>query len=189
MCSIPIALTIASTAMQAYSQQQAGKQAQMTANYNAEINNRNAEAADKAALDATQRGADEAAQVKERARRIAASQRAGAAGGGVSVDSGSALDLLTETAGMGELDALTTLNNAQREAYGFKSQATNQRMQAGAQKLQGDQAASAGKSQAFGTILTGGYKAYSQWDELQKQKQKPIENVKITAGGGGFAWD
>lgn len=163
MCSPMIAITIASAAFSAYSQKQAGDQNAAIAKQNAALERRNADISEAAALDATQRGADQAAQVKDRTRRIAASQRAGTAAGGVVTDTGSALDLLTETAGMGELDALTTMNNAQREAYGYKVRAANQTSGADNAMWQSDLAKQRGNSAALGSLMTGGAKAYSQW--------------------------
>ncbi len=162
MAWAPIVLTVVSTAISAYSQMQQGKAQAAMADYNAKVADANTKVNEAAALDASQRGADEAAQVKERARRIAASQRAGAAAGGVAADSGSALDLLTETSGMGELDALTTMNNAQREAYGYRVQGMNSTAQANLQRTQSKLYKSAGAGNAMGTLLTGGAKAYGQ---------------------------
>jgi hypothetical protein len=144
--AVPIAM-IAASALQAKSQYDTGKYNQQVAETNAEIDNR-------AAADAVQRGADDAAKVRGQARRIAASQRAGTAASGVSVDTGSALDLLTETAGLGELEALTTLNNAQRQAYGYQVQGMNQTAQGRLARFQGN-------TQAVGSIMTGAAKAYS----------------------------
>ena len=47
------------------------------------------------------------------------------AGNGSDVNSGSAIDIVGDTAAASEIDALTIRNNAQREAYGDKVQAGN----------------------------------------------------------------
>lgn len=144
--TIALAAMAAGTAISAYSSYQTGQ-------YNRAVAKENEKIQANSARDSLQRGANQAADAKENARRVAASQRAGAAAGGISVDSGSALDLLTETAGMGELDALTVRNNAQRAAYGYNVQAMNT-------KAQGRLARAHGNAQAASTLLTGASRMY-----------------------------
>lgn len=78
-----------------------------------------------AAEDARERGNIEAAQQRIRTRLLLGQQTAALAGAGVTVDQDSALDLARDTAGIGELDALTIRSNAEREALGFDQQSEN----------------------------------------------------------------
>lgn len=175
MAGAAAALSAYSAVSTAQAQKAAGKYDEEVAEQNAEINKR-------AGIDAQQRGADEAAQIKDRARRIAASQRAGAAAGGVTVDTGSALDLLTETAGMGELDALTRMNNAQREAYGYQVQGMNN-------KAQGKLARYRGNSQARGTLLTGATNIASMGYSSFGRSAAASSSAASSGGGYGFGFD
>lgn len=107
-------------AVSAQRQVEAGNRA---AEYNAKINERNAEIANLQAVDAEQRGAAAVKNLRIRIARLKGSQRAAAAASGVVVDTGSPLDVLQDTEFFGEVDAMTIRENAAREAWGFRTQA------------------------------------------------------------------
>jgi len=71
---------------------------------------------------------------------------------------GSPSQVVSSSAMINEMDALTTINNARRRAYGFQVQEVSDQRQA-------SMARSAGDFNAAGSILAGGAKAY---DEEQK---------------------
>jgi len=79
---------------------------------------------------------------------MTARQNAVMSAGGVDASTGTPLDLQTETAGIGELDALRIVNNAQRQAAGYQAQA-------GLERFRGDAARTAGYFGAAGSILGG----------------------------------
>ena len=142
--------TVVSAGTAAYSSYAAGEAKEEAAEYNAEI-------AKQKSQEALQRGASEAAEKRDRARRLASTQVEGAAMSGVEVSSGTALDLLTETAGMGELDALRSVTNAQREAWGYQAQSE-------LDLFEGRAASRAGKLNAAGTLLgAAGNVTYSSY--------------------------
>lgn len=89
-------------------------------------------------------------------RGLIGAQRAGYAAQGVELDEGTAKAVQTQSAGMGELDALTIRNNAAREAWGYRVGATNSRMG-------GKYAAQEANTQAFATLATSGSSAYSAY--------------------------
>lgn len=101
---------------------QAGYQAQVARN-NEIIANRNAD-------DALKRYSVEEDKVRQRTAMILGSQRAKLAGQGAVLDEGSPLDIQMDTAGLGELDALTVRSAGEREAYGFRTQGMNYAAQA-----------------------------------------------------------
>jgi hypothetical protein len=138
---ITAAAAVAGAGVSAYSAYAAGENAEEAAKANEE----NAKARAKIAL---QNGAQEAAEKKDKARRIASQQAEGAAASGLRIDSGTPLALLTETAGLGEYDARVIRMNAERQAYGLRAEADIYGMQ-------GRAAASAGKLNAAGTFLGG----------------------------------
>lgn len=143
MCEPTMALMAVSTTFSAYSQiQQGNAQAaaarahgenqRRIAEYNAKVqeNNaivadRNAKRSEEQALDAVRRGADEAAEIRERVRRINATGRAVRGSSGLLVDEGNFNDVLDMNTVYGEMDAMTEVANAEREAYGFKTDAFN----------------------------------------------------------------
>jgi hypothetical protein len=85
------------------------------------------------------------------------------AASGVEVDDGSALDILGDTAELGELDALTIRSNAEREAYDYKVAAMNQGAQAGINRVSGQNAASAGRYGAMTSLLSGAGSISDKW--------------------------
>jgi hypothetical protein len=138
--------SVAAAGVSTYAQVQAGESQKDAANYNAEMGRMKAQ-------DALQRGASEAALKRDKARQVASAQAEGAAMSGVSISTGTPLALLTETAGLGELDALRTVNNAHREAWGYKAQST-------LDEFQGAAAQRTGYLNAAGTFLGGASNSY-----------------------------
>nr|BDD45114.1 hypothetical protein 4 [bacterium] len=154
MCDpVSVGVTMmAATAVSAYGQYKAGKQqAQVieanaqneagiaeynaqsienAAEYNASVLEENAKIFDEAAVDSIARGAEGAAQERQVARQATGRARAARGSSGTKVDAGTNLDLQVQNAGMGEFNALTIMNNAEREAYGYRTQAKDARKQA-----------------------------------------------------------
>ncbi len=116
--TIAAGATLVIGAMSAYSQHQQGKYARAVANQNADI-------AETQAQDAVNRGNIQAEEVRRRSRQAAGTQAATMGATGADLSSGTSLDIFGDTAQFGTLDALTTVNNAQREAYGYRVQGMN----------------------------------------------------------------
>lgn len=91
----------------AYAQQQ---QQNKIAKYNATM-------ADYEAADAEARGKIEADKKRLQTRQLISAQRAAGGATGAVVDTGSLLDVTTDTARFGELDALAIQQNARRDAW------------------------------------------------------------------------
>jgi hypothetical protein len=68
---------------------------------------------------------------------------------------------------MGEIDALNLRTNAYREAYGYKMQGANQLASARLDRMRADAAVKGGYLDAFGTILGGSAKVYTQAKSLR----------------------
>jgi hypothetical protein len=158
--AIPYVIAGAATAVQANAQRKAGQAAQAQGEYEGGILDRNAGVYDLQATDAISRGAEASARQRQAVRRMTGSQRVALAAQGIDIGSGSAADVQANTAYVGELDALTIENNARREAWGFQTQATNARAQAGLARTAGRTAAASGTNAAVGTLLTGGAQIY-----------------------------
>ncbi|TBL50584.1 hypothetical protein EYY98_09105 [Obesumbacterium proteus] len=178
MCG-PVAVgaaMVAMSAMQAYSQNKQAK-------YQSAVANQNADLAEAQADDSINRGNAQAAQVRNRNRQAAGTQAATMGATGADMSTGNALDIFGDTAQYGELDALTTVNNAQREAYGYQVQATNTRAQANA-------AESAGRNAVTMTLLTAPLKAYGAyqmaggtWSPFTQTQAAPITAAVGTPTG------
>jgi hypothetical protein len=117
---------IASTTVQVAGQIKAGHAAKKAGEYNAQV-------AELQAQDALDRGRQDEATYRQGVRTVMGSQRADFAGQNIDVESQSALDVSADTAYLGELDAQQIRTNAQREAWGYKVQANQSRMQGSAQ--------------------------------------------------------
>jgi hypothetical protein len=109
----------------------------------------NAKLAEMQAEDSIKRGDKAAGRYKDAVKQVIGKQRAGYAGQGVDVNTGSASEVQAETVKIGTEDVMTIKNNAWREAWGFRSSAVNARHQ-------GAVAAIAGKNAADATLLGGG---------------------------------
>lgn len=102
---------------------------------------------------------------------------------GADLSTGGALDIFGDTAQFGALDALTTVNNAQREAYGYQVQAENYKSQASSARKQGNMG-------AFTTLLTAPLQAYGAyqmgggtWSPFTQSKAAPISAAIGTPTG------
>lgn len=179
MCDPATALagaSLAAGALSAVTQYQSGRQ-------EAAVASANAESAQAQAQDSVNRGNAAADEARRRNRQAMGTQMATAAANGADISTGSALDIFGDTAQFGELDALTTVNNAQREAYGYEVQARNYKSQASAAKKQGTVG-------AVSTLLTtplqayGAYKmAGGDWNPFTQKKAAPISAAVGTPTG------
>lgn len=127
------------TGLSAYGKMRSGQETKQIYDANAGI-------ADWQAQDALERGAVEEKRLRRRTEQVIGSQRTGLAAQGVDVNRGSALDVQADAAYLGELDALTIKNNAAKEAWGYKVQASDYR-------YRGKAAQREGMFGAFQTIL------------------------------------
>lgn len=113
----------------------------------------NAKLADQQAATAREQGSAQAAELRDRMRRTIADQRVALANSGVTLDSGSPLALLGDTAAEGQLDQEQARWNAEMKARGFDTQGLSER-------LQGRLARSSGAYNAAGSLLTGASNAF-----------------------------
>ena len=121
----------------------------------ADQNERNRVIAQRNAEDSRSRGvvAEQDQQLRTRARlgmqKNALSER------NIALNTGSALDILGDTAMFGKLDALTTRTNFEREAISYEAQGMNFSAQAEMDRMEARNAARAGGINAFSTALGG----------------------------------
>jgi hypothetical protein len=162
------AATVASGAIGAYGAIQSGQAQKKQARYQAGVERNNATIAGWQAQDATQRGQIEEQRQRLATARLKSSQRAAFGSNGVEIDSGSPLDVLMDTAQLGELDALTIRSNAEREAYGFRSQSGNLMAQAGLTQMAGRSAQQASFVSAGSTLLSTAGTTYDRYATYKK---------------------
>jgi hypothetical protein len=151
MCN-PALFQTFGTGLQASGVLQQGNEAASAANYNASV-------ADAQSRDALDRGTVAESRYAREVKQVEGSQKA-AFGASNVTRSGTALDLLGDTAMIASEDAQTIRQNASREAAGYTSQAAELRRQ-------GRAARGAGQLGFGATLLTGGSRAYGLWKGAQ----------------------
>lgn len=167
--AIAIAATVASTAVAAYGQIQQGNAAKEASNYKAQQDANNAITANNNAIAAEQAGIVQAQQKQMQTGQTIGKIIASKAASGLDVNSGSSADLVASTADVGELDAQTIRNNADKTAYGYKTQGQNYESQAAIDKATGANAAQAGQLGAFSSMLSGASSVSGKWLDFQQK--------------------
>lgn len=170
MCDPVIAggAMLAMSGIQAYTQYQQGRYASKVAEANADI-------ATAQANDAINRGNAEAEQRRRETRQRLGTQAATMGATGADLSTGNALDIFGDTAQFGALDALTTVNNAQREAYGYQVQVANYKAEASSARKQGNVGAAT-------TLLTAPLKAYGAY-QMFGGTWSPFSKGSTSSGG------
>lgn len=168
--AIAIAATVGSTVLGTVGQLQQGQALEQQAAYQAAVARNNQILAERAAQDALDRGKVAEQQQRMETRQLQGRQRAVLASNGVLVDVGSALDITSDTAAIGEIDALTIRSNAEREALGFRTQGMNFQSEAELARLRGQAASSAATIGAFGTLLSGTGTVAQKWYAFSNEK-------------------
>jgi hypothetical protein len=120
-----LAVGVLGTGMSVIGQMQQGKAQRNMALYQQRVAENNIILSQRAAEDATARGKVEEQSVRQRYRQLIGTQRSTMAANGVLVDTGSASDIVEDTAEIGELDALTVRANAERERQFYLAQGMN----------------------------------------------------------------
>lgn len=160
---LAIALSLGSAAVGAYGAYQTGQAEKASALYNAKAALQNAQMAKTNAGLASEAGATQANMSEQRTRATVGAIKANQAASGVDVNSGSAVDVRSSAAELGELDALTVRSNATKEAYGYQTQAHNFETQSGLDKFEAANDATAGMINASSTFLGGAGNAANEY--------------------------
>lgn len=194
---VGIALSAISTGVSMYGQSQQASAQQNQMNYEAAIQRNNMIAANNAANTARADGDQQSAQEAIQGKQLIARQRATFAQNGSLVDTGSALNITADSAEATKLNELTIKNNADRTAIGFENEGANFNAQSGLDTLAGQNAANAGTTGMFGTLVSGAGLVASKWYDFQKNfpgSGSPNYDSAYAAygaygdntGGGGF---
>lgn len=158
-----LAASAGGTVMSAMGAQRQAQATSDAANYQAQVARNNQMVADWKSADDLARGAVAVQQRQTKTALQIASQRAAMGSTGGDVNSGSALDIVGDTAASGEFDALTIRNNAEREAYGDKVQAGNFGADAGLDTMRANSAASMEALGVGANLLAGASSVADKW--------------------------
>lgn len=128
------------------------KSQQLQAQTQAAIARINARLAESAAQGTLHSGARQEQAKRLETAAFKSKQRVGFASSGVDMSSESVVRVLTSTDIVGDIDANTIAANAIRTAWGYRTEAVNQRGQAGMMEANGQMAAAVGRSNAAATL-------------------------------------
>lgn len=149
--------------------------AQLQGEYEAGVDRRNADLADRQAANVLAAGSQAEARSRLNTQLEIGATRASYAGQGVDTNTGSAVETQATEAGLGELDALTIRNNAANEAYGYSVTAASDRQAAKLAEYSGANAAAGYRNAATGTLLTGAVNTYGLFSQYAGQWQRDAE--------------
>lgn len=165
-----VGLAAGGAVMQASAAAQASAAQKQAYEYQAAVSRNNQKIAEWQAQNEIAKG--EEAQVEQR-RKIAAlkgSQRAGLAAKGLDISTGSALNILTDTDYLGELDVQNIKSNAERNAWAARVQGSNEA--ANAQLLSMRAEAENPLLTGAGSLLTGAGAVADRWYYYNKPTSK-----------------
>ena len=137
------------------------------ARYQAGVARNNQQIADYNAQVAAQKGQEEESAKRAQATQLIAAERAAAGASGIEANSGSPLKVQSDTARLGDIDAMTIRSNAAREVYGYKVAGLSYGGQAAADESAASQAELGGYLGAFGSIIGGGSTVAQKWSSWQ----------------------
>ena len=155
MLAVGAIAAVTSTVLGTVSSVQQGKQQQAMYNYQAKVAEENAKIANKNAATERQTGIEEARLQRMKTLQAVGSQQTAMAANGMDVTQGTSLDIIEDTAAMGELDALQIQTNYERKAQSYEAQANNFNNQASMDVIAGKNAYTAGQIKAVQTGLNG----------------------------------
>lgn len=174
-----------SIGVQAIGSIQQGEAASNAAKYNASVAAANATIAKQSASEAGAAGAAQAEQASLKTRAQVGAIQAGQAASGLDVNSGSALDVRSSAAQLGELNALSVRSNAAKTAYGYQTQAASDTAQSQLDTYQSGADAIGADIGAAGNVLGGVGSAASNYAKFQLQAGNSL-NSGLTPGGYGL---
>lgn len=158
-----LAASAVSAGVSAYSAHEQGVARSQAMAYQAAVAKNNEALAEQYAQAETQKGA----RLEEEKRRETAQRegaiRAFAGASGVDANSGSPVRVTEDTASLGELDALTIRNNAQRAAFGYRTRGMDYAAQAQLDTMGSEDAARSGELGAWSSIIGGASSVSGKW--------------------------
>lgn len=168
LLGVSVAATLAGGAVSAMGAQQQAEASAASNRYQSQVAANNALIAQQNAQYAREAGQAAAYQNQYKIRRAIGEQKAQQGASGIDVNSGSPLDVRVSTAELGELDTLTLLNNAEREAYGYESQATNFMAQSRLDLMEADNDRTAGKFGVAKSLIGAASGVSDKWLSYKK---------------------
>lgn len=142
---------------------QQGQAQSAQAKYQASVNRENAKASQWQADDARVRGQQEEVAQRRKTGLLLESQKTALAGQGFSMGDSTASDILADTATLGEIDAQTIRQNAERNAWGFEQQRNNYNNNASLNSMAASNYSTAGWMNATSSLFSGASSVADKW--------------------------
>lgn len=161
--------TIASSISSADAQRMQGQYQKDQADLNARL-------AEGQAQDAIERGRAEANIARKKTNAQVGSQRVAAAAMGLDLGEGAPAEAVAQTQNVGAVEEMNIRTNAWREAWGYRVQASNYRME-------GDMAKIAGDGGAKQTLIAGGMQAIAYGAQGYAAGRGPKTTSTPSTGG------
>lgn len=184
--AIGLAVSAVGTGVAAYGAIQQSNAASDAANYNAQVAANNQKIAQQKASAAAAAGDAQAAATQQKTRATVGAIAAAQAAGNIDVNSGSAVDVRSSSAELGELDAISVRQKAAQTAYGYQTDATSFQDQSNLDTSQAENASAAGGVSATGSILGGVGSAATNWAKYQTQAAGSMTAPGDFAGSAGL---
>lgn len=144
-------------------QLEAGQATANAATYRAQVARNNTDISNQNAVYAEQAGQAKATAQAMKGAQVAGKIKAGQGASGVDVNSGSNVAVQAGQREVAKLDTETVLNNAQLEAYGYRTRATSDEAQAGLEQLTAEQAPVGAEIGAAGSLLSSASSLGYKW--------------------------
>lgn len=161
----------AGSIMQTVSAYNSATQDKAAYNYQAVVDQNNAQIAQEQSADAIRNGQVEAMTAGLRTAQLEGKQRNMYAAANIDTSQGSPLNVLSDTLFMGKRDASIIMDNANKQAWGDQVQADNYKSNANLLKTRADNT-SPWKA-GLGTLLTTGGQVASKWYDMNKTTNTP----------------
>jgi len=187
MANVGMGANIAGAGLSAVGAMNASRASRNAANYNAAVAENNAQMIEWRRQSVIERGQKAAAAQGLRTRRLAGRQRASFAERGIDVTEGAALEILTDTAYMGRIDANQIEENAAMEAWALRQEGRD--VLERARMLRSRAAAESPGMAGLTTLLTGAGKVADKWTTLNEKGVFNRPTPMRATYGGDFEQD
>jgi hypothetical protein len=183
--SLSLALGVAGAATSAGGTLFAGAASSNAAAYASQVAANNAIIARQNAVHAEQAGEAQAQATSLRSAATGGKIKSAQAASGVDVNAGSAVDVQASQRQQGKLDTETVMSNAELQAYGYRTQATNFEAESQLDKAKSGYAMTGAEIGAAGSVLSNASGLGFRWSDAN-----PGTGIGLPTGSGDvFNWD
>ncbi len=177
------AITAAQTAGTFAAQRAQARAAGAQGEYEGKVLDENAKLAGAQAVDAVERGKVAADLKDQETTQRTGAARASMAAQGLDIATGSAVDVQGNIAKIGAIDRATIENNAAREAWGYKVQATDLTRRAQLARSAGANARAGLDEDSLSTLLSGAAKTYGIYRGSDFAQRNRTTKSAVVPGG------